>query len=127
VVRSPISRLSASPSRSAISSTVVAASFFYGYLRLASGSVWPASIAHATHNTISGMITGFTVTSAPLLVNGYLLGEFGILITAAAAIVAALVSRLVSHDSEGHESGTHAAPVSDRASRAPTAPQADPH
>jgi membrane protease YdiL (CAAX protease family) len=106
---------------------VVAASFFYGYLRLASGSVWPASIAHATHNTISGMITGFTVTSAPLLVNRYLLGEFGILITAAAAIVAALVSRLVPHDSEGHESGTHAAPVSDRASRAPTAPQADPH
>ena len=27
---------------------VVAGSFFYGYLRLASGSIWPASIAHAT-------------------------------------------------------------------------------
>jgi Type II CAAX prenyl endopeptidase Rce1-like len=32
---------------------VVAGSFFYGYLRLASGSVWPASIAHATHNSVS--------------------------------------------------------------------------
>lgn len=74
---------------------VVAGSFFYGYLRLASGSVWPASIAHATHNSVSVMITGFTVTSSPLLVNVYLLGEFGIVITAAAAIAAALVSRLV--------------------------------
>jgi membrane protease YdiL (CAAX protease family) len=32
---------------------VVAGSFFYGYLWLASGSVWPASIAHATHNSVS--------------------------------------------------------------------------
>ena len=74
---------------------VVAGSFFYGYLRLASGSVWPASIAHATHNSVSVMITGFTVTASPLLVNVYLLGEFGIVITAVAAIAAALVSRLV--------------------------------
>jgi uncharacterized protein len=105
---------------------VVAGSFFYGYLRLASGSVWPASIAHATHNTVSGMITVFTVTASPLLVNGYLLGEFGIVITAAAAIAAALVSRLVPHDSEGHHSGTDAPSVPDRASRATTVPQADP-
>ena len=103
---------------------VVAGSFFYGYLRLASGSVWPASIAHATHNTVSGMITVFTVTASPLLVNGYLLGEFGVMITAAAAIAAALVSRLVPDD--GHDSGTHAT-TPDRASRAPTMPQADPH
>lgn len=83
---------------------VVAGSFFYGYLRLASRSVWPASIAHATHNSVSGMITGFTVTSSPLLVNGYLLGEFGLLITAAAAIAAALVSRLVPQDDD-HDQG----------------------
>jgi hypothetical protein len=54
------------------------------HLQLASARVWPASIAHATHNSVSGMITGFTLTSSPLLVNGYLLGEFGIRITAAA-------------------------------------------
>ena len=104
---------------------VVAGSFFYGYLRLASGSIWPASIAHATHNSVSGMITIFTVTSTPLLVNGYLVGEFGIMITAAAAIAAALVSRLVPHDSEDPDSDTHA-PVPDRASRTSTMPQADP-
>ena len=101
---------------------VVAGTFFYGYLRLASGSLWPASIAHATHNSVSGMITGFTITSAPLLVNTYLLGEFGILITAAAAIAAALVSRLVPNDSEGHDSGTKAPPGSDRANRATSMP-----
>ena len=100
-------------------------SFFYGYLRLASGSPRPASIAHATHNSVSAMITGFTVTSAPVLVNGYLLGEFGILITAAAAIAAALVSRLVPPDTDDRESGTRAA-VHDRASRSTTVPQADP-
>jgi len=94
-------------------------SFFYGYLRLASGSVWPASIAHATHNIGTGMIMGFTVTSSPLLVNGYLLGEFGILITAGAAIAAALVSRLVPHDIEEHDSGTQA-PLPDHASRPTT-------
>jgi membrane protease YdiL (CAAX protease family) len=33
---------------------VVAGSFFYGYLRLASGSLWPSSIAHATHNSAWG-------------------------------------------------------------------------
>ena len=104
---------------------VVAGSFFYGYLRLASGSTWPASIAHATHNSVSGMITVFIATSAPLLVNGYLLGEFGILITATAAIAAALVSRLVPHDIKDRDSRTHT-PVPDHASRTATMPQADP-
>jgi membrane protease YdiL (CAAX protease family) len=74
---------------------VVAGSFFYGYLRLASGSLWPSSIAHATHNTAWGIMVGFTATSSPLLVNGYLLGDFGIVIMVAAAVGAALVSRLV--------------------------------
>ena len=64
---------------------VVAGSFFYGYLRLASGSLWPSSIAHATHNSAWGIMVGFTATSSPLLVNGYLLGDFGIVITVAAA------------------------------------------
>jgi membrane protease YdiL (CAAX protease family) len=31
--------------------TIVAASFFFGYLRIYTGSTWPASIAHAAHNT----------------------------------------------------------------------------
>ena len=30
--------------------TIVAASFFFGYLRLYTGSLWPASIGHSVHN-----------------------------------------------------------------------------
>src|ERR671916_2099230 len=30
--------------------TIVAASFFFGYMRIYTGSIWPASIAHAVHN-----------------------------------------------------------------------------
>ena len=60
-----------------------------------------AFVDHATHNTAWGMMVGFTATSSPLLVNGYLLGDFGIVITVAAAIGAALVSRLVPPDRFG--------------------------
>ena len=74
---------------------VVAASFFYGYLRIASGSLWPASIAHAAHNSAWGLMVAFTATSSPVLVNSYLLGDSGILITVAAAAGAVLVSRMM--------------------------------
>lgn len=77
---------------------VVAGSCYYGYLRIASGSLWPASIAHAVHNSAWGMMVAFTATSSPLLVNTYLLGDSGILITAGAAVGAVLISRLVRHD-----------------------------
>ena len=74
---------------------VVAASFFYGYLRIASGSLWPASIAHAAHNSAWGLMVAFTATSYPVLVNSYLLGDSGILITVGAALGAVLVSRMM--------------------------------
>ena len=77
---------------------VVAASFFYGYLRLASGSLWPASIAHAVHNSAWSLMVAFTATSSPVLVNNYLLGDSGILITVAAAAGAVLVSRMMPQD-----------------------------
>ena len=60
--------------------TVVAASFFYGYLRIYTGSVWPASIGHSVHNVAWGTLGAFTVTSSPELVHLYLAGDFGILI-----------------------------------------------
>src|SRR5829696_2001303 len=34
--------------------TIVAASFFFGYMRIYTGSIWPASIAHAVHNAAWG-------------------------------------------------------------------------
>jgi uncharacterized protein len=68
--------------------TVVAASFIFGYLRIYTGSVWPASIAHAVHNAAWGTLGAFTVASSPVLVNLYLVGDFGILILVGAIIAA---------------------------------------
>ena len=75
--------------------TVVAASFFYGYLRIYTGSVWPASIAHSVHNAAWGVLGSFTATSFPVLVNKYLVGDFGILILVGAVIGAVLVGYML--------------------------------
>src|SRR5215218_3295896 len=60
--------------------TIVAACFIFGYLRIYTGSTWPASIAHAVHNTAWSTLGAFTVTASPVLVNLYLVGDYGILI-----------------------------------------------
>jgi membrane protease YdiL (CAAX protease family) len=73
--------------------TVVAASFVYGYLRLYTGSVWPASLAHAVHNAAWDVLGAFTVTSYPILVNKYLVGDFGLLIFVGAVIGAIWLNR----------------------------------
>ena len=67
--------------------TIVAASFFYGYLRIYTASVWPASIAHSVHNAAWGILGAFTlITASPVLVNVYLVGDFGLLIFIGTAI-----------------------------------------
>ena len=43
--------------------TMVAASFVFGYLRIYSGSTWPASIAHAVHNSAWDPLSLLTTTS----------------------------------------------------------------
>jgi membrane protease YdiL (CAAX protease family) len=73
--------------------TVVAASFVYGYLRLYTGGVWPASLAHAVHNAAWGVLGAFTVTSYPVIVNKYLVGDFGVLILIGAVIGAIWLNR----------------------------------
>ena len=70
--------------------TIVAAGFVFGDLRLVTGSVWPASIAHAVHNVAWATLATLTVTSSPVLVNEYLAGDNGIFIllgTVAAAFL----------------------------------------
>jgi uncharacterized protein len=75
--------------------TVVAASFVFGYLRIYTGSVWPASIAHAVHNAAWGTLAAFTLTSNPVMVNEYLAGDNGILILVTTALGAVLVGRIL--------------------------------
>lgn len=60
--------------------TIIAASYAFGYLRLATGSVWPATVAHAVHNGAWALLGAFTVTSHPVVVEEYLAGDNGALI-----------------------------------------------
>jgi len=75
--------------------TIVAASFLFGYLRIYTGSTWPASIAHATHNAAWSVLAMLTATSSPALVNLYLVGDYGILILVGVAIGAIWVGYML--------------------------------
>jgi uncharacterized protein len=75
--------------------TIVAASFFFGYLRLYTGSVWPASIAHSVHNAAWDVLGAMTATSYPVLVNLYLVGDNGILILVVTALGAIWVGYML--------------------------------
>ncbi|HSK82823.1 MAG TPA: CPBP family intramembrane glutamic endopeptidase [Rubrobacter sp.] len=76
--------------------TIVAASFVFGYLRILTGSVWPASLAHSVHNVAWSTLGALTATSSPVVVNEYLAGDNGILILIATAVVAVWLGRRVS-------------------------------
>jgi uncharacterized protein len=72
--------------------TFIAASFFFGYMRIYTGSIWPATIAHATHNAAWNILGAVTlITAAPVLVDVYLVGDFGLLILIGTAIGAVWV------------------------------------
>jgi membrane protease YdiL (CAAX protease family) len=66
----------------------LANSFFVGYLRIYTGSVWPATLSHSVHNAAWGTLGAFTLTSNPVVVSEYLVGDYGILILAGAAAAA---------------------------------------
>ena len=87
--------------------TIVAASFFFGYLRLWTGSVWPASLAHTAHNSAWANLGAFTLTSNPVVVNEYLAGDNGILILVGTAVAAVWLGRKVNRELRSEEaSGT---------------------
>jgi CAAX protease family protein len=75
--------------------TVVAASFIFGYLRIYTGSTWPATIAHAVHNAAWDLLVPLTATSSAVLVNKYLVGDYGLLIFIGAVIGAIWVGRML--------------------------------
>jgi membrane protease YdiL (CAAX protease family) len=71
---------------------VVGIAFPFAWLRLRSGSVWPAAILHATHNLfIQGFFDTVTVDTGP---TKWLLGEFGAVLALTAAITGYLFWRL---------------------------------
>jgi uncharacterized protein len=70
--------------------TLTLAGVFYGYLRLTTDSVWPATLAHGAFNTFWNTFTVFTVTTSPLALE-YLAGETGVLPLTATAVVAGWV------------------------------------
>ena len=70
--------------------TLTLAGVFYGYLRVWTGSVWPAAIAHAVYNFVWGVLTEFTVPTSPEVLE-YIGGESGILVIAGLAVFALII------------------------------------
>jgi uncharacterized protein len=103
--------------------TIVAASFFFGYLRIYTGSIWPASIAHSVHNTAWTTLGAFTVTSSPVLVNLYLVGDYGILILVGVVIGAIWVGYYLRSGMNEAQSGGAALEVPPATPAATAAPK----
>ena len=103
--------------------TFVAASFFYGYMRIYTGSIWPASIGHAVHNAAWSVMGAFTlITVSPVLVNVYLVGDFGILIFIGAALGAIWFGHRYKSGMDEAQSGQEAPIVAPAPPSAPDAP-----
>ena len=103
--------------------TIVATSFFFGYLRIYTGSVWPASIAHSVKNASWEIFGPLTATSSPVLVNQYLAGDTGILILLGAVIGSVLVGRMLKRGMDEAQSGGEAPEATPMAPAATTAPR----
>jgi protein-S-isoprenylcysteine O-methyltransferase Ste14 len=73
------------------STMVMGTSFAYAWLRLKSGSLWPAVLLHASHNLcIQAIFTPLTGTTS---LTPYVIGEFGVGLALAALPVAYLFWR----------------------------------
>jgi uncharacterized protein len=104
--------------------TFVAASFFFGYMRIYTGSIWPASIAHAVHNAAWDVLAAVTlITASPVLVNVYLVGDFGLLILIGAAIGAIWFGRRYKRGMDEAQSGQEVPRVAPSPPSAPAAPR----
>ena len=59
--------------------SVTLVGMFLGYLRLSTGSVWPAVLGHSAHNSIWAAFSALSAGSTPLA-SEYLAGESGVLV-----------------------------------------------
>ncbi|MFC9872967.1 CPBP family intramembrane glutamic endopeptidase [Nocardia salmonicida] len=74
--------------------SAVAFSFLFGYLRIASASMWPAVLAHWAHNWTFALLTGYLVqTQHPVVVTEYLSGDTGLFVLIGTIIAALIVRR----------------------------------
>jgi uncharacterized protein len=101
--------------------TIVAASFLFGYMRIYTGSIWPASIAHSVHNAAWGVLGALTVTSSPVLVNLYLVGDYGLLVLIGTVIGAVWVGYYLRSGMDEAQSGAAASDVRPADPAAPAA------
>ena len=101
---------------------IVAGSFFYGYLRIYTGSVWPSTIAHGVHNHAWGILGVFTATSYPVIVNKYLGGDYGILIVVGGVLAAIWVGHRLKSGMDQAQSGAEVPRVAPAPPTAPAAP-----
>lgn len=70
--------------------TLTLTGVIYGELRLMTGSVWPAALAHGAGNSFWSTLTGLTITTSPLALE-YLAGESGVLPLLGLVVVAGWV------------------------------------
>jgi uncharacterized protein len=71
--------------------TLTMAGVCYGYLRLMTGSVWPAAIAHSAFNIFWDRLNAFTQSDSRLVLE-YLAGESGVLTLSALTIAASVLA-----------------------------------
>src|SRR5215216_6270501 len=70
--------------------TLTLTGVIYGELRLMTGSMWPAALAHGAGNSFWSTLSGLTITTSPLVLE-YLAGESGILPLLGLVVVAGWV------------------------------------
>lgn len=73
--------------------TLTVAGIFFGYLRDASGSIWPVIITHGTFNAVLGTLDDSAVSDTPLTAE-YLTGETGLFTLAAVMIGVVILTGL---------------------------------
>ena len=77
------------------------AGILYGYLRNASGSLWPVVIAHGTFNAVLGTLAGAAVAANPNTA-AYLTGETGVFTLLALVILTWVLMRRPAPRKEDH-------------------------
>jgi len=87
--------------------TMTVAGVFFGYLRLAGQSTWPAAIAHAAFNAYWNVFAAITVAASPLAFE-YLAGESGLLTLLGTSLAGAFLVYRLQRNSLGHSIETSA-------------------